>query len=70
MITKRVFKINGMHCTACAMNIDGDLEEAVGVKSASTNYARQETAVEYDDAQIAPEAIVEIIKKTGYEASL
>src|SRR5205085_6844385 len=34
------FKISGMHCTSCAMNIDGEIEELEGVLSSSTHYAR------------------------------
>lgn len=57
-----------MHCTSCAMNIDFDLED-LGVKSAKTSYAKQETEVEFDEEKIKPEKIIEQIKKTGYSAS-
>jgi len=60
-----------MHCTSCAMNIDGDLEDFVnGVKSATTNYAKQETEVEYDEKKVKIETIVKQIKKTGYQAEV
>lgn len=68
MIKKITLKINNMHCTACAMSIDGDLEDAPGIKSASTSYAKQSVEVEFDDAAITPEQIIGIIKQTGYEA--
>jgi len=57
-----------MHCTSCAMNIDFALED-MGVKSAKTSYAKQETELEFDEAKIKPEKIIEQIKKTGYKAS-
>lgn len=66
---KLKLKIEGMHCTSCAMNIDFDLED-LGVKSAKTNYAKQETEVEFDEEKIKPQAIIDQIKKTGYKASL
>lgn len=62
-------KISGMHCTSCAMNIDFDLED-MGVKSAKTSYAKQETEVEFDEEKIKPQKIIDQIKKTGYKASL
>ena len=65
-IVKKKFKIEGMYCTACAMNIDFDLED-IGVK-ASTNYAKQISEVEYDEEKIKLKKIIEIIKKTGYIA--
>ena len=67
-IVKRKLKIEGMHCSSCAMNIDFDLED-LGVKSAKTSYAKQETEVEFDEDKIKPQRIIERIKKTGYKAS-
>lgn len=64
-------KITGMHCTSCAMNIDGDLEDLMeGVKSASTNYAKQETEVEFNEAKVTEKEIMEQIQKTGYKAQV
>lgn len=65
-MTKQTFKISGMNCTACALNIDLDLEELPGVKSSQTNYARQETVVEFDSAQVSESQITASINKTGY----
>lgn len=61
-------KIEGMHCSSCAMNIDFDLEDLDGVKVAKTNYAKQETEVEFDDGKLDAKILVETIEKTGYEA--
>lgn len=65
---KKTFTIDGMHCSACAMNIDFDLEDLKGVKSAKTNYAKQLTEVEFDEALLKVEDIIQAIKKTGYNA--
>lgn len=62
-------KIDGMHCTSCAMNIDFDLED-LGVKSSKTNYAKQESEVEFDEEKIKTQDILDQIKKTGYPAQL
>ena len=40
--------IEGMHCTSCAMNIDGELEDLKGVEEASTNYAKSISQVSYN----------------------
>lgn len=69
-IVKKKLKIIGMHCTSCAMSIDGDLEDYVkGVKSAKTNYARQECEVEFEE-KVTIEQIMSQIKETGYQAEL
>lgn len=70
MIETKIFKISGMHCTSCAMNIDGELEDTDGVTEASTNYAKQETRVVYDPSLIEPDKIAEIIRNIGYTATL
>lgn len=70
-IVKKKLKINGMHCTSCAMTIDGDLEDYVkGVKSANTSYASCECEVEFDEEEVEIEQIITQIKVTGYQAEV
>lgn len=59
-----------MHCTACAINIDFELEDNHGIKSARTNYAKALTEVEFDPEVLDEKKIEEIIKKAGYTANL
>ncbi len=68
-MTKLKLKIDGMHCTSCAMNIDGELEDTEGVKSSNTNYAKQHTEVEFDEDKISQKKIIEIVKSVGYSAT-
>jgi Cu+-exporting ATPase len=65
---KVIFSIKGMHCTSCAMSIDGELEDTDGVINASTNYAKQKLDVEFDDAKISEQKIIEKVKEVGYTA--
>ena len=67
-IIKKKLKIIGMHCTACSLSIDMDLEDLEGVKKAQTSYAKQETEVEFDEEKIKLNQLLETIKKTGYTA--
>lgn len=69
-MAKTKLKIEGMHCTSCAMDIDMDLEEVSGIKSARTSYARQETEVEFDDQLVDIDKILDTVKTTGYQASI
>ena len=66
---KKKFKIEGMHCTSCAMNIDGELEDTDGVVCSNTSYAKQETEVEYDEKKLSEKKIIEIVEKIGYSVS-
>lgn len=62
--------IEGMHCSSCAMNIDFDLEDLAGIKTAKTNYAKQKCEVEFEEDQITIESVLKQINKTGYKAKL
>ncbi len=70
MAKKAKLKIIGMHCTSCAMSIDGDLEDTKGIKSAKTNYAKQECEVEFEEEVVTIEKILKVVDKTGYCAQL
>lgn len=67
-IVKKKLKIEGMHCSSCAMNIDFDLEDVDGIKVAKTSYAKQESEVEYDEEKVNIDEIVKTVEKTGYKA--
>lgn len=67
---KQLFKITGMHCVSCSMNIDGELEDTEGVKSANTNFAKAVSEVTFDEEKIKSEKIIGIIKKLGYDAAI
>lgn len=66
-IVKKQVKIEGMHCSSCAMNIDFDLEDLDGIELSKTNYARQETEVEFDENKISIREILAQIEKSGYK---
>lgn len=69
-VVKQKLQIDGMHCSACSMNIDFDLEDVEGVKSSKTSYAAQICEVEFDQEKLTIEQIVVTIQKTGYKAVL
>lgn len=58
--------ITGMHCTSCAMNIDGVLEETDGVLTAQTSYARAEVKITYDPLKISKEDILQTLQQFEY----
>lgn len=61
-----------MHCTSCAFNIDGELEDTEGVKESKTNYAKQQTEVTFDPEKITSEKIISVIRKLddSYDAEV
>lgn len=71
-MSKVKLNIFGMHCTSCAMNIDGELEDSDGVKESKTNYAKQVTEVTFDPEVTSVEKLVTIIRSIddNYDAEL
>ncbi|MBU1915708.1 cation transporter, partial [Patescibacteria group bacterium] len=51
------FKIRGMHCASCALNIENALQDTAGVETANVNYALTEAAVEFDEQVITESGI-------------
>lgn len=64
---KIVFKLSGLHCASCSLNIDGELEEISGVISSNTSYATQETVVVYNPKLTKPIQFKRSIEKLGYK---
>lgn len=56
--------ITGMHCTSCAINIDGELEDTEGVKEAKTSYAKQQIEVTFDPQSVSVDRLIAVIRKT------
>jgi P-type Cu+ transporter len=61
--------IEGMTCASCASRIERKLNKLAGV-TASVNYATEKAAVEYDPAQVTPDALVDAVEQVGYSARL
>jgi len=55
-------QLKGMHCTSCAWDIDGNLEDMDGIKEAKTNYAKQQTEVMFDPKKVTLEKMIAVIK--------
>ncbi|KKQ98252.1 MAG: hypothetical protein UT24_C0007G0012 [Candidatus Woesebacteria bacterium GW2011_GWB1_39_12] len=62
---KKVYKIKGMDCDACAKLIELDLEDA-GIK-ASCNYAKETLEVELNDDKEKEKKVKDVIEKGGYQ---
>ena len=62
---KEEIHISGLHCTSCALNIDGALED-LGVEESFTHYARSLTTVIFDPQKISLKKIKKTIEEQGY----
>ncbi len=64
---KEEFDVYGMTCSACASEIDKQLNKMGGVSKANVNFALETVTVEYDEKQISPRDMIAAVKKMGYE---
>lgn len=62
---KKIFKIKGMHCNSCAINIENELKEKVN--KIKVSYSREEAEIDFNPEKISEEEIKTIVKKLGYE---
>jgi P-type Cu+ transporter len=62
--------VEGMTCAACQASVQRALQRQPGVLDAAVNLMMKNAAVTYDPAVTRPEALVEAIRDTGYEAEL
>lgn len=68
-MTKATLKLSGLDCASCAMIIDDVLEEMDGVKTAKTNYIKEQVEVEFDENKTKLQEIKNLIEKAGYSAN-
>jgi Cu+-exporting ATPase len=58
-----------MTCASCAARIEKKLNRLDGVE-ASVNYATESASVQYDASRIEPSQLVDVIRATGYDATM
>jgi Cu+-exporting ATPase len=67
---KVTIPVSGMSCASCQAGVQRALRRAPGVLDADVNLMTGSAAVTFDPAATSPEALVEAIRDTGYEAEL
>jgi Cu+-exporting ATPase len=67
---KVTIPVSGMTCAACSGRVQRALEKHPGVNAAAVNLMLKEATVEFDPAATSPDALVDAIRSTGYDAAL
>jgi copper chaperone CopZ len=65
-LKKVVLHIENMHCSNCAMILEGIEDELAGIKEISASYRKQQLVVRFDEKIIKIEDIVHAVEKKGY----
>jgi len=62
--------ITGMTCANCVATIERGLKKLDGVRVANVNLASERASVEFDPARLGAPALVERIRKSGYDVAM
>ena len=65
-MTKKTYKIEGMSCASCAINIEKALKKVKGVEKASVNFANKSAQIDYNEKVSKEKELFETIVKAGY----
>ena len=63
-ITKKVYPVMGMHCAACANNVEKIVKKQEGVEDASVNLAAAVLTVDFNSDVVSPEQLKDAVMKT------
>lgn len=66
MENKKIFRVKGMHCASCAVNIEKTLKNSEGVNSAEVNYGTETAKIDFDAAKTDPQRLSDKITPLGY----
>ncbi|MEM2990435.1 MAG: copper-translocating P-type ATPase, partial [Halobacteria archaeon] len=68
VVKREKLKISGMHCAACAQNIESAISELNGVLKASVSFPLEEAQLEFDPSKVDIARIKQVISEAGYTA--
>lgn len=69
-VRRVVLTVKGMYCESCSRTVTVMLRRTPGVRSADVSVARGEAVVSFDPAQTTPAALVAVIERLGYRATI
>ncbi|MGA2503502.1 MAG: heavy metal-associated domain-containing protein [Anaerolineales bacterium] len=68
-MVKKIYRVDGMHCSNCAMNIEAIEDELPGIRQISASYQKGQMVVEFDEVKVTELQILAAVKHRGYEAT-
>jgi periplasmic mercuric ion binding protein len=62
--------IPSMDCAACPITVKQALTKVDGIKAVSSNLAKRQTKVTFDDAKVTPALITQTTRNAGFPATI
>ena len=67
-MVKKTFRVEGMHCSSCPMEVESIEDDLPGIKRVSASYQKGQMLVEYDELKVSEAQIIAAVAKHGYQA--
>ena len=67
-MVNKTYRVEGMHCPNCAMNVESIEDDLPGIKQVSASYQKGRMVVEFDEAKVSEAQILAALEKRGYQA--
>jgi copper chaperone CopZ len=67
-MVKKTYRVEGMHCSNCAMNIESIEDDLPGIKQISASYQKGQMVVEFDEGKVSEAQILAAVEKRAYQA--
>lgn len=67
-MVKKIYRVTGMNCTNCAMNLEAIEDELPGIQLIFASYQKACMDVEYDETLVSEAQILAAVEKHGYHA--
>ena len=65
---KKTFRVEGMHCSNCPMEVESIEDDLPGIKQVSASYQKGQMVVEFDETLVSEAEILSAVEKKGYSA--
>jgi len=65
-MTHLLLTIPDMHCSACAIKLEGIEDDLPGILRIKASYHKQSLEIEFDEAQVSEAQILQAVKILGY----
>jgi copper chaperone CopZ len=67
---KKTFRVEGMNCSNCPMEVESIEDDLPGIKQVSASYQKGNMVVEFDETRVTEAQIIAAVVKRGYRAFL
>lgn len=67
-LNKEVYNIEGMSCAACSSAVERVTNKLEGVSLSQVNLTTNKMTIEYDEAMVTPQDIMDKVEKAGFKA--